>query len=114
MRSCREFTELSENLVRGETPVLLTGCTSVQKAQLVYAAGQSYPLRLLIAEDELKAKQLYEDYREFDSDTVYYPDKDLIFFENSGHNPMSDEPGAFKAALREKAAKVMEKDLARI
>ena len=42
------------------------------------------------------------------------PDKDLIFFENSGHNPMSDEPGAFKAALREKAAKVMEKDLARI
>ncbi len=80
MRSCREFTELSENLVRGETPVLLTGCTSVQKAQLVYAAGQSYPLRLLIAEDELKAKQLYEDYREFDSDTVYYPDKDLIFF----------------------------------
>ena len=70
MRSCREFTELSENLVRGETPVLLTGCTSVQKAQLVYAAGQSYPLRLLISEDELKAKQLYEDYREFDSDTV--------------------------------------------
>ena len=30
------------------------------------------------------------------------PEKDLIFFENSGHNPMSDEPEAFKKALREK------------
>jgi len=80
MRACREFTALTEHLQRGETPVLMTGCTSVQKAQLMYAAGLSYPLRLLVAEDELKAKELYEQYREFDPETVYYPDKDLIFF----------------------------------
>ncbi|MBQ4372306.1 MAG: alpha/beta hydrolase [Firmicutes bacterium] len=29
------------------------------------------------------------------------PQKDLVFFENSGHNPLTDEPGAFKKALRE-------------
>ncbi len=80
MRSCREFEALSEHLERGQTPVLMTGCTAVQKAQFIYAAGLAYPFRLLIAEDELKAKELYEEYREFDPDTVYWPDKDLIFF----------------------------------
>ena len=80
MRACREFEALTEHLERGQTPVLMTGCTAVQKAQFIYAAGLSYPFRLLIAEDELKAKELYEEYREFDPDTVYWPDKDLIFF----------------------------------
>ncbi|MBO4289070.1 MAG: alpha/beta hydrolase [Lachnospiraceae bacterium] len=42
------------------------------------------------------------------------PDKDLIFFENSGHNPMSDEPEAFKKAMREKFEAVMKKDKSRI
>ena len=30
------------------------------------------------------------------------PYKELIWFENSGHNPMSDEPESFKSLLREK------------
>ena len=30
------------------------------------------------------------------------PDKDLIWFEESGHNPMTDEPEKFKRLLREK------------
>ena len=47
-------------------------------------------------------------------DMIEAPDKDLIFFENSGHNPMKDEPEAFKAALRKKAAKVMKEDHSRI
>ena len=42
------------------------------------------------------------------------PDKDLIFFEHSGHNPMSDEPEAFKKALRQKADKVLKEAKCRI
>ena len=30
------------------------------------------------------------------------PDKDLIWFEESAHNPMTDEPERFKRLLREK------------
>ena len=80
MHACKEFQALAEHLSRGETPVLITGCTAVQKAQFAYAAGLANQFRLLVAEDELKAKELYEDYREFDPDTVFFPDKDLIFF----------------------------------
>ncbi|MBR6020602.1 MAG: transcription-repair coupling factor [Lachnospiraceae bacterium] len=80
MRASREFEAVEEHLRRGETPVLVTGCTPVQKAQFMYAAGAPFRYRLIIAEDDLKAKLLYEDYREFDPATVYMPDKDLIFF----------------------------------
>ena len=30
------------------------------------------------------------------------PHKELIWFENSGHNPMGDEPERFKKLLKEK------------
>ncbi len=80
MRSSAEFQAIEEHLRRHETPVLVTGCTSVQKAQFMYAAGMPYRFRLILAEDDLKAKLLYEDYREFDPDTEFFPDKDLIFF----------------------------------
>ena len=30
------------------------------------------------------------------------PDKDLIWFDNAGHNPLSDCPDEFKKCIREK------------
>ena len=33
---------------------------------------------------------------------IYAPHKELIWFENSGHNPMGDEPDRFKKLLKEK------------
>jgi pimeloyl-ACP methyl ester carboxylesterase len=38
------------------------------------------------------------------------PRKELIWFENSGHNPMTDEPEAFKSALRKKLIEVAEEE----
>ena len=35
-------------------------------------------------------------------DKIQAPDKDLVWFENSGHNPMGDEGEKFKTILREK------------
>ncbi len=42
------------------------------------------------------------------------PDKDLIWFESSGHNPMGDEPEKFKMLLREKALVVITEESCRI
>ena len=33
-------------------------------------------------------------------DLIKAPQKELIWFENSGHNPLSDEPKRFKSLLR--------------
>ena len=47
-------------------------------------------------------------------DSIKAPDKELVWFENSGHNPMGDEGEKFKAVLREKLLKVKEKENCRI
>ena len=42
------------------------------------------------------------------------PEKDLVWFENSGHNPMNDEPEMFKRILREKLMAVKDREECRI
>ena len=39
------------------------------------------PMRLVIAGDERQAKEIYEDLRFFDKSTMFYPAKDLLFFQ---------------------------------
>lgn len=39
-------------------------------------------------------------------DGLKAPKKELIWFENSGHNPMSDEPEKFKSLLRQRLLKI--------
>ena len=43
-------------------------------------------------------------------DTIEAPDKELVWFVNSGHNPMGDEPEKFKKLLREKALAVVSEE----
>ncbi|MDC7124118.1 MAG: alpha/beta hydrolase [Spirochaetales bacterium] len=47
-------------------------------------------------------------------DNIKAPDKELIWFEKSGHNPMNDEPERFKELLRNKLIAVKEKESCRI
>lgn len=47
-------------------------------------------------------------------DMIEAPDKDLIWFEHSGHNPMNDEPEKFKRLLREKLGAIKEREECRI
>ena len=42
--------------------------------------------------------------------TIQAPRKELIWFENSGHNPMGDEPELFKKMLRNKLSEVAEEE----
>ncbi len=43
-------------------------------------------------------------------DKIKAPKKELIWFENSGHNPMSDEGERFKRLLREKLTEVQKRE----
>ena len=39
-------------------------------------------------------------------DSIVAPDKDLVWFENSAHGPLGEEPQKFKALMREKFLKI--------
>jgi pimeloyl-ACP methyl ester carboxylesterase len=52
--------------------------------------------------DENTPSELIQDF--FDS--IEAPDKDLIWFENSAHGPLGEEPARFKKHLREKFLRI--------
>ena len=76
-----EFQEIRKSLYASPGIQLVTGCTQSQKMHFAAGLTQDSPVRLIIAENDLKAKELYEDYRLYDREVLFYPAKDLIFFQ---------------------------------
>ncbi len=75
------FDDLIRQLKTNRGVVSVTGALDSQKAHLAAGLSQDVPFRLLIAENELKARELYEDFRLYDPEVLYYPAKDLIFYQ---------------------------------
>nr|MBQ8253171.1 transcription-repair coupling factor [Lachnospiraceae bacterium] len=48
---------------------------------MIYGQGKDYPYKIIMAADDVKAKEIYEDYLFFDKNVVLFPAKDYIFFQ---------------------------------
>ena len=81
----KEFQDAYEALSKGKTPVQITGCIDSQKCHLIYGLGESYRARLIVTYNEQKAKEIYEDYKLYDANVMYYPAKDVIFYSADIH-----------------------------
>ena len=85
LKALREYEKCAEALLRKKTPVAVTGCIDSQKCHFVHTLGENYRVRLIVTYNELKAKEICEDCRLYDSETLYYPAKDVIFFSADIH-----------------------------
>lgn len=59
---------------------LLTGCIDSQKTHLAYAIGENFKKKLIVTYNELKAKEIFEEYKIFGKGVYLYPAKDFLFF----------------------------------
>ena len=75
------FPELKQSLKGSRGFFEVSGCLESQKAHMIAGLSEDFSRRLLIAENELKAKELYEDFRLYDPEVLLYPAKDLIFYQ---------------------------------
>ncbi|MCR5743707.1 MAG: transcription-repair coupling factor [Lachnospiraceae bacterium] len=75
------MNRLVEDLERGKTPVQITGCVPSQKVHFMYEVGKSHKWRLIVAANDLAAREIYEDYVQFEPEAVFYPPKDMIFYQ---------------------------------
>ena len=77
----REYEEIRSRMRKTEGILSLTGCVEAQKAHMISGLSFDVPLSLVIAENDLAAKTIYENLRFYDPETVYYPAKDLLFYQ---------------------------------
>lgn len=62
---------------------------------MIYGLSQSENWRVIIAENEIRAREIYDDYRLFDKSVMYYPPKDIIFW--SGYSGKCDKYGKIES-----------------
>lgn len=60
--------------------MMLSGCIDSGKAHMIQALGADAFCRVIITYDEAKAREIVDDSRFFNRNTVFYPAKDLIFY----------------------------------
>ena len=81
LKELAEYEEIQKKRTEKQGVIQISGCVNSQKTHLMYALGDGFQRKIIAVSSELKAKQLYEEYRFLDSDVWIYPAKDLLFYQ---------------------------------
>ena len=79
-----EYDEI-QNLVGKGQPVALTGCVESQKLHMIYGLSDGFKYKVIVTYSDLRAREIYEEYKFYDRNVMLYPAKDLIFFQADIH-----------------------------
>ena len=93
-----------QSFLKKETGILqISGCVDAGKAHMVYGLGNGFCKKIIATFSEQKARELYEDCRFFDKNTVYYPAKDILFYQSDlrGNQLTKERMNAVKVLLEE-------------
>lgn len=85
LQGLAEFEQIQKCTGENRGIMEISGCIGSQKVHMMYGLSGLFPSHLILAEDEKRAKEIYEDYRFYDKEVYYYPAKDLLFFQADIH-----------------------------
>lgn len=80
-----EYSHLRETLEKGGGPVALTGCVDSQKLHMIYGLSDGFKIKVIATYSDIKAREIFEEYKFYDRNVMLYPAKDLIFFQADIH-----------------------------
>ncbi len=91
MREMEEFDRIKSRLGRSSGLLQVSGCVESQKAQFIDALGHNSRCRVIIAANDLRAREIHENYRLFDRDVLLFPARDFIFFQADIHSNLLEQ-----------------------
>lgn len=103
----KEYADLKAQLKNTKEMVQVSGCIDTQKPHFIYSLAGEKENCLIVTFQEQKARELYENYRFFDREAVYYPARDVLFYQSDirGNLLTGERLAAVKAILsRERVA----------
>ena len=109
LQGLAEFEQIKEKSKTNKGILQVSGCMESQKSHLMYGLSGIAPYCLILAEDERRAREIYEDYRFYDRKVYSYPAKDLLFFQADIHGNLliRQRMKVIKALLEEKELTVV-------
>lgn len=90
LKELAEYDRMRESLRKdsgtpGGGPIALTGCVDSQKLHMIYGLSDGLKYKVIITYSDLRAKEILEEYKFYDRNVMFYPAKDLIFFQADIH-----------------------------
>lgn len=81
-----QFEEINKYLEKPFACAEVTGCVDSQKLHFIDGLGADFKYRIIVTYSDLRAKEIYEDYKFYDKNVTVYPAKDLIFYQADVHS----------------------------
>lgn len=105
----KEYADLKAQLKKGKEVMQVSGCIDTQKPHFMYSLLREGESCLIVTFQEQKAKELYENYRFFDRQVLYYPPRDVLFYQSDirGNLLTGERLTAVKAILEQKQVTVI-------
>ncbi|MCH4190930.1 MAG: transcription-repair coupling factor [Butyrivibrio sp.] len=85
LQEMEQFKELNSYLDKPFACAEVSGCADSQKMHLINGLGKDVRYRIIVTYSDLRAKEIYEDYKFYDRNVTLYPAKDLIFYQADVH-----------------------------
>ncbi len=76
-----EFESVHKKRKEQKGIIQFSGCVNSQKTHMMYALSDGFDFKIIAVSSEMKAKQIYEEYRFLDQNVYLYPAKDLLFYQ---------------------------------
>ncbi|MDO4555716.1 MAG: transcription-repair coupling factor [Lachnospiraceae bacterium] len=75
------YEQITAAMKKNQFPIHLTGCVESQNCHLMDCVGRGSSYRLIVTYNEIRAKEIYDDYSYFDRNVYLYPAKDVLFYQ---------------------------------
>ncbi len=79
------FEDAKKLLAKKEVNIAFSGLSDSSKLHMTYGLTEGVKNKLIITYSDMKAREIYEEYRFYDRMTLSYPAKDLIFYQADIH-----------------------------
>ena len=80
-----EYTDMRRDLDGGRGPVHICGVTDSQKVHVMHELSKSKAWKLVVTHDDIRAREIYDDFSYFCKNTWLYPARDLLFYSSDIH-----------------------------
>lgn len=85
MQEMAAFEEAKKLLAKKEVNIGFSGLSDSSKLHMTYALTEEFRNKLIVTYSDIRAREIYEEYRFYDRMTHIYPAKDLIFYQADIH-----------------------------
>ncbi len=85
LKELNAYDGIKDCIRKEQFPVHIAGCIESQKCHLISGLAKEDGWTVLVASNEMKARELIADYRLFDKEILFYPAKDVIFYSADIH-----------------------------